>query len=194
MLFAKRPSPETKQHVIILTVFFAASAALGYYAATSHPDEASKFLGALLKDIQECVSSFDKMSLFLFIFGTNTAKAFLAMLFGTFFGIASVLFVIFNGFVLGLVGALITFSEGLRFFTLGVAPHGVFEIPGAIIASAYGIMLGRAFFQKLRRSEPFIPALLIALHRFGAVVLPLLVIAAFIEVFVTSTLLHGASS
>ncbi len=182
-----------KKHLIILTVLFAASAVLGYYAATSHPDESSKLLGTLLREIKECISSFDKTSLFLFIFGTNTAKAFLVMIFGTFFGIAPALFVIFNGFVLGLMGTLVAFSEGVRFFTLGIAPHGIFEIPGVIIASAYGLMLGNAFFQKLRRRGPFKPALLTALRQFGVVVLPLLAIAAFIEVFVTSALLRGVS-
>jgi len=182
----------TRKHVILLTVLFIASAVLGHFVATSHPDEASQLLDTLVRDIKERVSSFDKTSLFLFIFGTNTAKAFFAMIFGTFFGIAPVLFIIFNGFVLGLMGTLVAFSEGVRFFTLGIAPHGIFEIPGALLASAYGLMLGRAFFQRLRRRGPFKPALLTALRQFGVVVLPLFAIAAFIEVFVTSALLRGA--
>ena len=192
MLFTEKLSHETKKHAIILTMLFVASVVLGYSAATSHPEEASKLLGTIIEDIKERIGSLDKASLFLFIFGTNAAKAFLAMVFGTFFGIASVLFVIFNGFVLGLMGTLIAFSEGVRFFTLGIAPHGIFEIPGAILASAYGLMLGKAFFRKLRGRGPFTPTLLTALRQFGVVVLPLLAIAAFIEVFVTSALVRGA--
>jgi stage II sporulation protein M len=191
MLFTEKLSHETKRNVIILTVLFVASAVLGYCAATSYPEEASKLLGTILRDIKERIGSLDKASLFLFIFGTNTAKAFLAMVFGTFFGIAPVLFVTLNGFVLGLMGTLVAFSESVRFVTLGIAPHGIFEIPGAILASAYGLMLGKAFFRKLRGRGPFTPALLTALRQFGVVVLPLLVIAAFIEVFVTSALVRG---
>jgi stage II sporulation protein M len=190
----KELSHETKKHLIILTVLFVASAALGYAATISHPDEASKFLGTLVREIKETVRSFGKTSLFLFIFGTNTAKAFLIMIFGTFFGIAPVLFIIFNGFILGLMGTLIAFSGGVHFFTLGIAPHGIFEIPGVLLASAYGLMLGKAFLQKLRRGGPFQPTLLTALRQFGVIVLPLLAIAAFIEVFVTSALLQMADA
>jgi uncharacterized membrane protein SpoIIM required for sporulation len=68
----------------------------------------------------------------------------------------------------------------------------IFEIPSAILASAYGLMLGKAFLQKLRRGSPLTPTLLTALRQFGIVVLPLLAIAAFIEVFVTSAFVRGA--
>jgi stage II sporulation protein M len=192
MLFTEKLSHETKRHLIILTVLFVASAVLGYSAATLHPEEASKLLHTILRDIKERIGSLDKVSLFLFIFGTNTAKAFLAMIFGTFFGIVPVLFVMMNGFILGLVGTLVAFSEGVRFVTLGIAPHGIFEIPGAILASAYGLTLGKAFLQKLRRGRPLTLALITALRQFGVVVLPLLAIAAFIEVFVTSAFVRGA--
>ena len=117
--FQKTP----KRHLIILTVLFVASAVLGYSAATLHPEEASKLLHTILRDIKERIGSLDKVSLFLFIFGTNTAKAFLAMIFGTFFGIVPVLFVMMNGFILGLVGTLVAFSEGVRFVTLADIPH-----------------------------------------------------------------------
>jgi stage II sporulation protein M len=90
------------------------------------------------------------------------------------------------------VGTLVAFSEGVRFVTLGIAPHGIFEIPGAILASAYGLMLGKAFLQKLRHGRPLTPTLLTALRQFSVIVLPLLAIAAFIEVFVTSALVRGA--
>jgi uncharacterized membrane protein SpoIIM required for sporulation len=75
---------------------------------------------------------------------------------------------------------------------LGIATHGIFEIPGAILASAYGLTLGKAFLQKLRRGRPLTLALITALRQFGVVVLPLLAIAAFIEVFVTSAFVRGA--
>ena len=126
MLFTEKLSHETKRHLIILTVLFVASAVFGYSAATLHPEEASKLLDTILRDIKERIGSLDKVSLFFFIFGTNTAKAFLAMVFGTFFGIVPVLFVMFNGFVLGLVVLWSPFPKAYV-SSLSVSPRTVFS-------------------------------------------------------------------
>jgi uncharacterized membrane protein SpoIIM required for sporulation/ABC-type transport system involved in multi-copper enzyme maturation permease subunit len=74
------------------------------------------------------------------------------------------------------------------FFSAFVLPHGVLELPAAIIATALAVRLGATFMSPPRGmtvGEGWLRALADFVKVFVALVLPLLALAAVIEVYVT---------
>jgi stage II sporulation protein M len=76
------------------------------------------------------------------------------------------------------------------YFFLGIVPHGIVEIPALIIASAMGLRVGLEVFRKIFKKEGNISEELSnALEFFWKVVIPIIFLAALIEVFITANLL-----
>jgi uncharacterized membrane protein SpoIIM required for sporulation/ABC-type transport system involved in multi-copper enzyme maturation permease subunit len=76
----------------------------------------------------------------------------------------------------------------LMFFAAAVLPHGVLELPAAIIATALSVRLGAVFMsppQGMTVSEGWLWALADFVKVFVAFVVPLLALAAVVEVYVT---------
>ena len=81
------------------------------------------------------------------------------------------------------------------FFATFVLPHGILELPAAIIATALAVRLGAAFTAPPRGmtvSEAWLRALADLVKVFIALVLPLLALAAAIEVYVTPAIVMWA--
>ncbi len=99
----------------------------------------------------------------------------------------------FNGLFIGLV-ALYTHNGGVPWSTIimGLSFHGVFELPALFLASGMGINAGVKIFSSpgKRRTEG-VKALKRALRRYFFYVLPLVVIAAIIEVLVSAKYVNG---
>jgi len=107
------------------------------------------------------------------------------MLGGFFFGIFPVMFVLLNGYIVGVVVSWREAEWGSWKVVLAILPHGVLEIPAIIIACAYGVWLGYRFYLALFKGEEFKIYLLRAIRTYVKLVLPLLLIAAFVEAFIT---------
>ena len=83
--------------------------------------------------------------------------------------------------------AAIAFGPGTIF---GVFPEiRILEIPAILLAAGYGLWLGSVFYRSLKHGEPFKEPFLWAIKKYYKVILPLLLLAAFIEAFLTSYLL-----
>ncbi|MFC7044107.1 stage II sporulation protein M [Halobacteriaceae archaeon GCM10025711] len=99
-------------------------------------------------------------------------------------GIPTAVNLLFNGFVVGAVGGL---GFEPRTFAALVAPHGVIEIPALAVAGAIGLSLGRDAW-RYARGRTDAPAMADSVERaFYALLglLPVFVVAAFVEAFVT---------
>jgi uncharacterized membrane protein SpoIIM required for sporulation/ABC-type transport system involved in multi-copper enzyme maturation permease subunit len=78
--------------------------------------------------------------------------------------------------------------DPVLFFAAAVLPHGVLEIPAVVLSTALSVRLGAAFMarpQGLTVSEGWLWALADLVKVFFALVLPLLALAAVVEVYVT---------
>ena len=154
--------------------------------------------GALSPSVMEVLESqfapileLPPISLTAVIFLNNVVKTLAAMLLGLALGIPPILFLFSNGFLLGLVSFEVVQSKGILFLLAGVIPHGVFEVPAALLSAALGIKLGKTVFRRLRGGEADVRAsLAFSLHLYLKWVPLLLAIAAVMEVFVTSLLLE----
>ncbi len=175
---------EIKLYATMLTILFVISCIAGFYFANENPKLAKKTIEQLFSQF-EFIKNMNPSLIFLLIFLNNSIKALVAMLAGFLFGLFPVLFVILNGYLTGLVIQVKGMEMGFKKIALALIPHGIVEIPAIIIACSYGIWLGRRFWNAINGKEKFRNAVFFALKKYLRIVLPMLIVAAIIETFVT---------
>ena len=170
---------------LLCSLLFTFSLAMGYILGDN-------MSGAALQDLLGTFPDISNMSiieLFGFVAANNTIKSLLFMLGGLLGGVLPLFFVVFNGFFIGWVTYSLSSSIGLGFVVAGLMPHGVFEIPAILLAMSMGVSLGYAALNSLRGAGSLWGEARTALGFFLTRVLPLLVLAAVIEVTITPLLL-----
>lgn len=125
------------------------------------------------------------------IFSNNIRALLLASLLGLFsFGSLALILLLIPMAIVGFfAGEMIPLgSDPLTFLTAFILPHGIVELPAAIIATAFALRLGASIIAPppgVTAGENLLRALAELLKVFLFVVLPLLLIAAWIEVNIT---------
>ncbi|WAA09690.1 stage II sporulation protein M [Fervidibacillus albus] len=98
-----------------------------------------------------------------------------------------------NGAMIGVLFAYIKVNGGLiaPMFFAGILPHGIFEIPALVMAGALAFYISKGLIKKLSRTE-FRMQFVVknAFVSFLSICVPLLIIAAIIEAFITPILLE----
>jgi len=131
------------------------------------------------------------------IFQQNAIATLAALFGGLIFGITSVLIVFVNGFLIGyVIISIFFFSEGNlaeRFLVLamGLIPHGILELPAFIIAAAMGLRLGLEWVSRDAKGKRWkvVRGNLIKALGLLPLILLILLIAGFVEVFVSGRLI-----
>ena len=149
----------------------------------------------LLGDIGEKT----RLELAILLFGQNFKATVLNLGLGLFLGVVPVMSVALNFFALGFLGGTflrpdIFSAHNYSFLTffLSIAPHGVFELPALIIGSAFGLRLGWRWLLSAstgRRLNVLRDDLQAAIM-IVPVLFVLLLIAAFVESYVTRALVR----
>lgn len=169
---------------------------IGYAAAILRPELGEQIYGyfATLVASTGAVEATGG-TLMMTLFENNLAASVSAMTDGLFpFLYLSALPLGFNLFIVGVFAAYYQqCGFGLGAYLVGILPHGVFELTALVISCAAGLALCRAVTQKLRgRGEvSLLRTLLGMVHVLWLAVIPLLLLAAAIETFVTPALLSA---
>jgi len=171
---------ESRNYIYFISILFLISATFGF----AYPVFFTDIIKNLIEDIAAKTSGLGFFELFLFIFQNNAITAFTGVIFGVFLGILPLIFCFFNGYVLGFV-----MNKSSSIGTFGVLgrllPHGIFELPALAISLGIGLRLGLVYFERRKKKERLGKKIFDnfgnALIVFLLVVLPLLLIAAFIE-------------
>ncbi len=174
--------------VLISAVAFFSGIAMGYHSA-----------GTLRSVLKEIVDFFGPLQglpshlLAVLIFANNFSKTlFFAVLLGTLIAIPPVLFVFLNGIVMGLVSYFVVEERGLLFLMAGILPHGVFEIPALLLSCALGMEIGVAVCEKALGKDVSVKnAVVTCLRTYLKVVVPLLLVAALVEAYVTPLIMQA---
>ncbi|MFA5871506.1 MAG: stage II sporulation protein M [Parcubacteria group bacterium] len=174
-------------YIFIIWVIFILSAVSGYLMAMQDPVASRDSVNQLFSSFS-FAKNLNTFQLFAFIFLNNSLKALFVLLTGFFFGIIPIFFVFTNANLIGLVLAVFGPREGFLRVVLSLLPHGIFEIPAVLMASGYGLWLGVKFYRKIRYGEPFKEAFRYSVKKYFKIILPLLLLAAFIEAYVTAYL------
>jgi len=180
---------------IFSAVLFILTAILAYLYFLYHPEQAQSAFGKLAEILKRKIPIQPGFKQVLALFINNSVGSFLSLFLGLVpFLFLPVLSIISNGAALGIVSAVST-TQGLNPFKvfISIAPHGLLELPALFYAAGLGIYLSREIikhllFQEYVR-EPFIPLVKKVFITFIGVILPLLLLAALIESFITPTLI-----
>ncbi len=172
-------------HFAFMLFLFFLAAAIGFYQAQADPFIAGKQVSQLGRFFS-FVRHLSPLEIFLLIFLNNSIKAVISTIAGVFAGIFPACFVFVNGYIVGVVyyvkGSQLGYFRALMY----LLPHGVIEIPAILLACSYGSWLGLRFIKKVRGEainlkEDFVLALKACLK----IVIPMLLVAAFVETFIT---------
>jgi stage II sporulation protein M len=168
---------------------FLAGSLLGALA-TSYAPHIAQYFNQNVAEFVKLFRALPKLELAAAIFLNNTIKALLVVVGGIALGLFPVIFLLANGAALGFVLSASMRSRGVLTALLAILPHGIFELPAILLATSMGLLLGGCAIKKLfRPGEISISSeLALALRFFVRIVVPLLVIAALVEAFLTSLL------
>ena len=162
---------------------------LGYAFARENPKEAAGLLKRLEESLRPLKDA-GPFEFFLIIFLNNALKIFLATFLGIFFGIFPFFFILANGEILGFFVFFSQKTIGINNFLLGILPHGIIEIPVMLLGTAMGMRIGKKAFLRVFQGKKGIKQdLSLSFQVFLKILLPLLLLAALIETFVTSRLM-----
>jgi len=176
------------RELAILSVLFMVSIYLGYTWAESNQEQSERLVNDLFRGLI-FIKDFPSIMIFTIVFLNNSVKSLASMLLGVFFGIAPMIFVIFNGILLGIVFDVFSRDLGVWKVTAMLVPHGIIEIPAVLIACSYGLRLGLIMMRKLRGNRVDLRGeFMKALKVYIKYVVPLLLLAAFVETYVTPIL------
>ncbi|MEK6896148.1 MAG: stage II sporulation protein M [Nanoarchaeota archaeon] len=160
--------------VLASFLIFAVSAIAGFMLV-----EQLSFFDSLLADIFAKVENLSGLPLITFILYNNLLSAFFGLFLGVFLGIPSFFNLLLNGSLVGYVLARAAETHGLG-LAWRLVPHGIFELPAVFIATGLGMRLGMSFFSR-NWKKTLKERLIASLAVFLAIVVPLLIVAAFIE-------------
>ncbi len=168
--------------------------ALGIFAGSllaGHSSFAGLKINESLGGFAQMFINLPKPILALMIFTNNAVKTLLVIVLGIALAIVPLVFILVNGIAIGVVLHLATQAKGLAYSILAIVPHGVFELPGVLCAAAIGVMLGSKAINRLFRKSEFKVGFELrrALKIFATTIVPLLVIGAITEAYLTAAIL-----
>ena len=161
---------EARAYIVAAILIFAAGSIL----ALSIPRVGEKVI-ALVFEYFEPFKDKQYLELVVAIFLQNASAAFLAIAFGFVLGLIPLLGAFFNGIVLGAIIHL----DPLHI--LMIIPHGLFELPAVFTAWGLGMWCAGGLFHA-QRLETITIRIKKSLQIYLSLIIPLLIIAAIIEV------------
>jgi stage II sporulation protein M len=167
---------------------------LGYAIATLEPSMTDKLLSGLEQKAAD-LSSLSPLGMAWGIFVNNASGCLLAIALGLILGIYPAFFIASNGVIIGAALSMVIVKYGavvgILVFIIGLLPHGIFELSAVFISAAMGIKLAYDLIRSVIKSDLNIikNSVWEALQMYLFWILPILLVAAFIEVFVTGTIL-----
>jgi stage II sporulation protein M len=171
-----------------LGLFFLGAIA-GLIIVQQVPELADRFADTIATFVKG-FAGMPRWQLAIAIFLNNSVKTLIALLLGILFGVVPTVFLLANGVALGVALSLSIQSRGIWHSLLSLLPHGIIELPAVFLGMSIGLLLGVHAFKRLRgRSEtPVSTEVYLGVRYFFAVILPLLLLAALVEAFVTAAL------
>lgn len=169
-------------YVSIATIVFAVTVTIGLLV---NP-EISRETMEELKETLAPLASLGPWALLIIIILNNTIKALFSIILGIVVGLPSLIFVGFNGFTIGVLVSALQSDIGFISIIASLAPHGIIEIPLLLLSTSLGLIVGMEAIRFIAgRKSQVKETLKRSLILYAKWILPGLIIAALIEVFIT---------
>lgn len=178
---------ELKPYVTASALLIGTGIAFGIVSAVYAPGIVTEFRESFV-EFARVFRGLPKPYLALAIFLNNAVKVLVVIIVGTLWGILPVVFLVANGFAIGIVLYSSIQSQGAFPTLLMILPHGLFEIPAILLGTSAGLMLGLLVTKRLfgKGGRVITKEMGRALKFFLVVIIPLLLLAASIEAFLSS--------
>lgn len=175
--------------LIMAGIFFVALLA-GYNSSANFPHMADELMKSFSNRLEPLLAM-HPLVIMLGIFLNNAFLSLLFLILGLAFGVLPVLFVAFNGYIVGVISHLVAQEKGLLFIILALFPHGILELPMVFLAAGIGLRLGLQVFAALIGRHTEIKKEFKGGMRFYfRWIVPLLFVAAVVETFITPLILN----
>jgi stage II sporulation protein M len=114
-----------------------------------------------------------------------------SLVLGLALGILPIIFIAFNGYLVGVISNLVAQQRGVLFISLALLPHGIIELPMVFLSAGIGLRLGHQVFSALLgRPTEIKKEFKEGLIFYFRWIVPLLFVAAIVETFITPLILH----
>ena len=174
-----------KGYILFVSLMFTISTLMGYWYSSLDPSFANQ-TSADMGELFAIIEALNPLAIMLIIFLNNSIKCLIALLLGIGFGLIPLVFVTYNGFLIGTIFLIIGRLEGLLYVLVAIVPHGVIELPMVFISAAIGIQLGHDLLNTLVGKKADIKKDFKKGTSFYVNwILPLLFFAAVVETFLT---------
>ena len=176
---------DIKIHILVIMLVFFLSTTSGFIHSSMDSEYAKQSLmeiNGLLSSIKDLSSS----GIMLFIFLNNAVKSLIILMLGIGFGLLPLLFIAYNGYIIGVIMYVVAEERGFTYFIAAIMPHGIIELPMIFISAAIGLKIGTEMLRSITGKTAAINMEFLRGIRFYFYrVMPLLFVAAVIETFVT---------
>jgi uncharacterized membrane protein SpoIIM required for sporulation len=179
-------------YFLVSAAVFAGGAAFGYLASSYEPDSRGFLLprnfptitpdGEGAEDNAPAQGTGELAGFGAFLFRNNMSVTLVAFALGLTFGIGTAWMMFYNGLMTGALAAIFVEAHQFTAFCTGVLPHGVLEIPAAVLGGAAGFLVAHG----MVRARPWPRSQELARTAKQALLfvsgsLPLLIMAALLE-------------
>ncbi|MDD5447514.1 MAG: stage II sporulation protein M [Methanocellales archaeon] len=174
-----------KGYILFVSLIFILSTLMGYWYSSldlAFATQTSADIGEMFAFIQ----GLNPLIIMAIIFLNNSIKCLIVLLLGIGFGLIPLVFLTYNGLLIGIVVLITERIEGSLYVLAAIVPHGIIELPMILFSAAIGIRLGHDLWNTLmgRKADikkDFKNGVLFYMRW----ILPLLFIAAAVETFLT---------
>ena len=174
-----------KIYFLIITLVFIFSTAAGFLYSSMYPESSMLSLEGV-DEFFELIKDLPPLGIMMFIFLNNAIKSLIILMLGIGFGVIPLMFIVFNGYIIGVVVKIVSDEYGFTYVLLAIMPHGIIELPVVFISAAIGLKIGYEMFRSITGQPADIKMEFSRGVRFYFYwVMPLLFVAAVVETFVT---------
>ena len=176
--------------LIITFLLFCTTITVGWVGTAQNPSIGQDLMKLFEKEVAGQMSTDNPADMCVKLFANNLEACILLFLGGASFGILTIFVMSLNGIVIGAVMEIIRTDHSALFVAAAILPHGIFEIPAFIISGALGILLAQSLIAEWYTGHDTATNATRYARIFITLVLPLLVIAAYVEAFITPAVIH----
>ena len=176
--------------IIITFLLFFATLTVGWVGTTQNPAVGENLMKLFDKEVAGQINVDNPFDMCIKLFINNLEACILLFLGGASFGILTIFIMSLNGIVIGAIMEIIHKDHSWAFIAAALIPHGIFEIPAFIIAGALGILLAQSLTSEWYGGADTAKEAQKLARIFLLYVLPLVVIAACVEAFITPVIIQ----
>jgi stage II sporulation protein M len=182
-------SPLTNAIIITFLLFFT-TLTVGWVGSAQNPQVGEDLLKLFEKEVAGNMDGENPFDMFPKLFFNNLEACILLFLGGASFGILTIFIMSLNGIVIGAIMEIVSKGHSAVFVAAALLPHGIFEIPAFILSGALGILLAQALMAEWYGNGDSAVAAYSYARLFLVAVLPLVLVAAGVEAFITPVVIH----